>query len=86
MPSSTSYKNRQAICQVNKNNFVLITGEDLNREDLINIMLDLNCETGTNLDGGGSIALLYKSKNSSSVETVIGNNRSLTEVAYFSEQ
>lgn len=86
MPSPTIYKNRQAICQVNKNNFVLITGENLNREDLINTMLDLNCETGTNLDGGGSIALLYKSKNSSNIETIIGNNRSLTEVAYFSEQ
>ena len=71
---------------VNSNNFVLITGSNLTREKLIDIMLDLKCETGTNLDGGGSIALLYKRKNSSTVETVIGNNRSLTEVAYFSEQ
>ena len=47
-------------------------------------MLNLKCQTGTNLDGGGSIALLYKDKNSS-IQTIIGNGRSLTEVGYFSE-
>lgn len=85
MPSATSKLNRQAICQVNANNFILITGSNLNRDDLINIMLDLKCQTGTNLDGGGSIALLFKDKNSNEIETVIGNQRALTEVGYFIE-
>ena len=85
MPSVSAKLNRQAICQVNTNNFVLITGSNLNRNDLINIMLDLNCQTGTNLDGGGSIALLFKDKSSDKIETIIGNGRSLTEVGYFSE-
>lgn len=85
MPSATSKVNRQAICQVNQNNFILITGSNLNRNDLINIMLELNCQTGTNLDGGGSIALLIKEKNSNTISTIIGNSRALTEVGYFTE-
>jgi len=86
MPSPGSSLNRQAMCQIDKNNFILITGSNLSRGDLINIMLQAHCKTGTNFDGGGSIALLYKSKNSNNIETIIGNGRSLTEVGYFSEQ
>lgn len=85
MPSPSTRKNRQAICQVNDNNFVLITGDNLNRSDLQNIMLSLKCQTGTNLDGGGSIALFFQAKGTNTINTIIGNGRSLTEVAYFSE-
>ena len=85
MPSAGSKVNRQAMCQIDKNNFLLITGPNLSRQDLINIMLSANCKTGTNFDGGGSIALLFKSKNSGSIETIIGGGRSLTEVGYFTE-
>jgi exopolysaccharide biosynthesis protein len=85
MPSPGSSLNRQAICQIDRNNFLLITGAGLNRNDMINIMLQAKCQTGTNFDGGGSIALLYKSKNSNQVQTIIGNGRSLTEVGYFAE-
>ena len=83
MPSATAKLNRQAICQIDSNNFALITGSNLSRQDLIDIMLQLNCETGTNFDGGGSIALLIKSKNSNQIETIIGNARALPEVGYF---
>ena len=85
MPSPTGAPNRQAICQVDNNNFILITGPGLTRQNLIDIMLKANCQTGTNFDGGGSIALLFKSKNSTKIETIIGNGRALTEVGYFSE-
>ena len=85
MPSAGSKVNRQAICQIDNNNFLLITGSNLDRQDLINIMLTANCKTGTNFDGGGSIALLYKSKNSTNIETIIGGGRALTEVGYFTE-
>ena len=85
MPSPGSALNRQAICQIDNNNFILITGSGLTRQNMIDIMLKANCQTGTNFDGGGSIALLYKSKNSTSIETIIGNGRALSEVGYFSE-
>ena len=84
-PSSGSALNRQAICQIDANNFVLITGSKLTRNNLIDIMLDLKCKTGTNLDGGGSIALLYKQAGSNEIKKVIGDSRSLTEVGYFSD-
>lgn len=84
-PSASSALNRQAICQVDANNFVLITGTKLTRQNLIDIMLNLNCRTGTNLDGGGSIALLYKEKGSTEIKKVIGDSRTLTEVGYFSD-
>ena len=85
MPSPGSSLNRQAMCQIDSNNFALITGSNLNRNNLIDIMLKLNCKTGTNFDGGGSIALLYKDKNSNSIQTIVGNGRALTEVGYFTE-
>ena len=85
MPGADSALNRQAFCQVNENNFLLITGGNLSRSDLISIMLKHNCQTGTNFDGGGSIALLFKSANSNSVEAIIGGWRDLTEVGYFTE-
>lgn len=85
MPSAGTAKNRQAFCQIDNHNFALITGAGLSRQDLINIMLQLHCQTGTNFDGGGSIALLFKSGSSQNIETIIGNRRSLTEVGYFTE-
>jgi exopolysaccharide biosynthesis protein len=84
-PGHTSKLNRQAICQVDANNFILITGTNLDRQDLINVMLKEKCQTGTNLDGGGSIALIYKQKNSNEIKKIIGDSRSLTEVGYFSD-
>lgn len=90
MPSASSNLRRQAICQVDANNFILITTDysnaSLNRDKLIKIMLDLNCQTGTNFDGGGSIALMVKKSNSTEVEIITGNKRNLTEVGYFVEQ
>ena len=86
MPSPTGAPKRQAICQIDGNNFLLITGSNLTRQNLIDIMLSANCQTGTNFDGGGSIALLFKSKNSTKIDTVVGNGRALTEVGYFVEQ
>ena len=75
----------QLICQINDNNFALFTSSSEKRNTGINAFLGIGCQTATNLDGGGSIALLYKDKNSTSINTVIGGARQLPEVAYFSE-
>ena len=86
MPGSYSQKKGlQLICQINKNNFVLFTSSNESRNNAINLFTKLGCQTAFNLDGGGSIAVIYKSKNSETIKTAIGNNRSLTEVAYFTE-
>ena len=77
---------RQAFCQIDSNNYAFIVGKAQSRQDLINIMRGLNCHTGVNLDGGGSIALLYKGASSDKIQTVIGNGRQLTEVLYLTEK
>ena len=58
---------REAICQKDKNNFAFITSTSTDREnglsynDLANMMVDMGCQTGLNLDGGGSTSYFYKS-------------------------
>lgn len=90
MPSIDTKRRRQAICQINTNNFILITSfkEEYGqtRDDLINIMLNLNCQTATNLDGGGSTALLYKEAGSNEIITVGGGSRYIPEIGYFTEE
>ena len=78
-------KGLQLICQINENNFLLFTSRDEIRNKAITEFLRLGCQTAMNLDGGGSIALLYKDKNSNEIIRVIGGNRDLPEVGYFSE-
>ena len=78
-------KGLQLLCQINDNNFVLFTAGNATRNTGINKFLELGCKTAVNLDGGGSVALIYKEKGSNEINTVIGNARSLPEVGYFSE-
>lgn len=75
----------QMICQINENNFILFTAGNEAREVGINEFLKLGCQTALNLDGGGSIALLYKKPNSNEIIRVTGNGRQLSEVGYFTE-
>ncbi len=86
MPGANNiHKELQLLCQINDNNFVLFTTTDSTRNTGIEKFLELGCQTAVNLDGGGSVALIYKEKNSETIKTVIGNGRALPEVGYFSE-
>ena len=86
MPGSNdSKKGLQLICQINDNNFVLFTSSGEKRNTAINLFMKLGCQTAVNLDGGGSIALLYKSSSSNEIETIVGNGRALPEAGYFRE-
>lgn len=87
MPNYTNdiTKGLQMICQINENNFVLFTSHSETRNNAINKFLELGCKTATNFDGGGSVALLYKSKNSTEITGVIGGGRELPETGYFTE-
>ena len=81
---------RQGLCQIDKNNFVLITNNSSNRSigftfyDLANYMVTLGCTTGFNLDGGGSTTLLFKDS-SSNINVLYGNNRKVADILYFHE-
>ena len=83
--SNNSKKGLQLFCQINENNFALFTARQETRNKGIEVFLSIGCKTAVNLDGGGSIALVYKPKGSSKIETIIGNGRDLPEAGYFSE-
>ncbi len=86
MPGSNdSTKGLQIIGQINNNNFVFYTSKSGTRDEAIKLFLNMGCKTAVNLDGGGSVALLFKPSNSSNIETVTGNGRSLPEVMYITE-
>lgn len=88
--TSTSKNIRQGFCQIDKNNFVFITDiytsarNGFNFSELADYMISLGCQTGFNLDGGGSTSLIFKDKNQSS-EVITGNTRKLADVIYFHE-
>lgn len=67
---------RQAVCQVDKNNYILITSTDFDSDsgsrlkygisliNLANMLLDYNCKMAYNLDGGTSTYYAYKGSTS----------------------
>jgi exopolysaccharide biosynthesis protein len=85
---------RQAICQIDKNNFVLITSTSKDRDHglslstIASMMIDMGCYTGFNLDGGGSTSYFYKSNAADLVGPLSQHesNRISGEVIYFVEQ
>ena len=86
MPGGYTDKNGlQLLCQINENNFILFTSKNETRNNAITEFTKLGCKTAMNLDGGGSVALFYKDKNSNEIKTVIGGVRQLPEVGYFTE-
>lgn len=77
-------RNRQAIGQIDKNNFVIISSSRLSLDQIANKMISLGCHTAVNLDGGGSVNLFYKG-NTSQIVTLRQTNRALADVLYFVE-
>lgn len=77
---------RQILCQINRNNFAIIsTTSKYNINGIKTILNSLSCQTAVNMDGGGSVALLYKSK-TGKLETITGGSRSIADTLYFTEK
>ena len=89
----TSKNIRQALCQIDRNNFVIISNinpttkrkKGLSFQELADIMVSLDCKFGVNLDGGGSLSFYYKTA-SSDLQTIKSSNRKIADVLYFVEQ
>ena len=81
---------RQAICQIDKNNFIFISDvftesrAGFSFNELGNYMISLGCKTGFNIDGGGSTSLLLKRANENSF-AITGNTRRIADIIYFHE-
>ena len=80
----TSVAHRTQICQVDKNNFVLFSGNGKVR-DCGNKTKAFGCSSVYNLDGGGSRKLYYKT-NTSSVIRIFGGSRPRPDMLYFVEK
>ena len=78
-------KGLQMICQVNDNNFLLFTSTNSTRNTGITEFLNHGCQTAMNLDGGGSVGLLYKARGTNEINRIVGGSRALPEVGYFTE-
>ena len=95
---NTNLKNipdvRQAIGQIDKNNFVIVTTtvglnnriSGLTLKKLGQIMYDLGCKEAYNTDGGGSTNLIYKNRNSDLINGIVTKSREVADIVYFVEK
>ena len=92
--NNTAVNDRQAVCQIDKNNFIIVTNttsidsKGFSFYSLGNLMIKMNCETVINLDGGGSISYFYKKNNSKllKLNTENNSNRYISDMLYFVEK
>ncbi len=77
---------RQTFCQINKNNFVIVTvnGEKTVYDTAV-ILKNLGCKTAVNFDGGSSIRLTFKSAGEDKVTTITGGARKVVDIFYVTE-
>ena len=81
---------KQAICQLDSNNFIIITSENskagvTSYSKLASYIQKLGCRVAVEFDAGGSTSLLWKNKGSNDVSRITGGGRQLTSVVYFTE-
>ncbi|MBR1821630.1 MAG: phosphodiester glycosidase family protein, partial [Clostridia bacterium] len=81
-------KRKQALCQIDSNNFLLVTGSSSGMMDYPHFqryLLDLGVKTAVEFDAGGSATTMYKPKNTATMKKLVGGGRSLTMMMYFTE-
>ena len=85
---------REAICQINTNNYVVLTTINSKRlSEVSTILKNIGCKTAFNLDGGGSTSMFYKPSNTKTVTKVKCSDgsshntcRSVVDGIYFIEK
>ena len=87
--SETAANIRQGICQIDKNNFIFISNKSsksagFSMKTLSTLMVELGCTTGFNVDGGGSVSLLFKDK-TNNINALINSSRPIADIIYFHE-
>ncbi|MEG0826444.1 MAG: Ig-like domain-containing protein, partial [Bacilli bacterium] len=84
---NTGTARRQGLCQIDANNYAIVTTGMNGTLPLINnVFKYLGCKTGVNLDGGGSTALIFKNRGQQSPGTIIvGGRREVGDALYFTE-
>ncbi|MBQ8892402.1 MAG: DUF5011 domain-containing protein [Bacilli bacterium] len=81
---------KQAICQVDSNNFIIITSETSSQGTItypkfVSNIEKLGCRVAMEFDAGGSTSLVWKARGTNTVSKVAGGGRELTSAMYFTE-
>jgi len=77
---------RQMFCQINRNNFIILTtSSSISIYDGAVILKNLGCRVAVNLDGGSSTGLAYKGVGSATVERISGGGRKIADVLYITD-
>ena len=86
--SSTDISARTGLCQVDRNNFILLSSRGCSYNEMGQTFKNLGCYVGYNLDGGGSTSFVYQS-NGTQVDyygDVLGLGlREVADALYFTE-
>ena len=85
---------RQGICQVNSNNYIMLSSyTNMKIDDVGSVFAAQGCKTAFNLDGGGSTSLFIKKPGAGSATKVLCSDgstrtqcRSIIEGIYFTEK
>ena len=85
---------RQGICQVNANNYIMLTATgSMKIDDVGDIFATLGCKTAFNLDGGGSTSMFIKNPGATTANKIVCSDgsthtacRSIVEGIYFVEK
>ncbi len=78
---------RTMVCQIDWNNYAVITANGISGISAANVAYNkLGCKKLIQLDGGGSITLLYKDKSNSIISSTIVSDRYMSDMLYFVEQ
>lgn len=84
-PDSTEFS-RTMICTMDRNNFILISAHNMTFDNAGNLAYNiLGCNNLINIDGGGSLTLLFKDKSNLNY-SYFCTTRSLSDMLYFVEQ
>ncbi len=77
---------RQMFCQIDKNNFVILTtSSSISIYNGAVILKNLGCRIGVNLDGGSSTGLAFKQAGANTVSSITGGGRKIADVLYITE-
>lgn len=81
-------KRKQALCQIDSHNFIVVTGSSKGMMDYPRFqryLIDLGVVTAVEFDAGGSSTVMYKPKNSPTMKKLVGGGRTLSMMMYFTE-
>ena len=81
-------KRKQALCQVDSNNFIVVTGSSKGMMDYPHFqkyLLGLGVRIAVEFDAGASSTIMYKPKNSPTFKKLVGGGRSLSMMMYWTE-